>query len=311
MPNVYLWVYGGYGDSICAYLNGGWGISNTQGCNKSGKGSIYWDRLKSLKKITPSIGTRVIVMSGNPQTMMLVANNPYVDEIIRIPTLRDVNTAGTKVQKYINKHINGHQDIDLFIKKSNCVYPSNVNQIYLDNIEDQIYNDIIKQTQGKYIVIHPYASIETRRPVNDQEYVSVAERIEEETGYKSIVLGGSFNKKSLLDNGNYLNSTITEDFYYESDSIINLVNKSSMILGTKLTMNALITIGAWSCHTTSAMSLGKPTVIFTTPKAFSYLSQISKKKFARALPFNRTFITDTITEHILDLTIEHVLKNII
>jgi len=307
--SIYMWLYGGYGDCTCAYLNGGGGIKNIIAEGKCGKGSMHWDKLVSIKQINPNIITRAIVMSGNTASASLVSANPYIDEVVRIPTLRNVNTVNAKVKEYILKHITSHKDLDDFVRTNVQNYKQKTNEIYLNNIEKDIYNRIIKETNGKYVVIHPYASIKTRKPVHDSKYIKLAEKIYENTGLRSIVLGGSFNKKAILTDGTQINSTISEDFCYKSDKIINLVNTSTLPLGTKFVSNAACVIGTWSCHTTVGMSLCKPTVIYTTQKATTFLNKIKVRKFKKGALLNKTFITDNITDQIISKTISQISKH--
>jgi len=308
--SIYLWLYGGYGDCVCAYFNGGGGINNVIAPGKNGKGSMHWDRLISIKKTNPRIITRAIVISGNPASALLVSSNPYIDEVVRIPTLRNINTVNKKVKKYILQHIISHKDIDTFVvnNKHKHKFKQITNKIYLNTIEENVYKDVIEQTNGKYIVIHPYASIKTRKPVHDSEYVTLAEKIYQKTGLKSIILGGSFNKKSILDDGTQLNSTVSENFCYESDKIINFVNSSTLPLGTYIVSGAAAVIGTWSCHTTVGMALCKPTVIYTTQRATTFLNKIKARKFKQGALINKTFITNDITDKITDETILHISK---
>jgi ADP-heptose:LPS heptosyltransferase len=308
MGQLYVWLYGGYGDCIVAYIHGGLGFDNKVLPSKCGKGSKYWDKIKSIKTLHPDISIRAIVMSGNPTTAKLAIRNPYIDEVIQLPTLNGVNTASNKVRAHVLKHISGHIDIDYFIDSSpnKKQYKSAKNQVFLNNIEEEELNKIKQLTNKKYIVIHPFASKKTRRPVKPIDYVKLAEELYKQTGYKSIVVGGSFDKTRRLSSDQFLSDKILEDFPYKSNSIINLVNKSSMLLDTQLVLNSKAVVGTWSCHTTTSLSIAKPTVIYTTQKAFSYFKKITTKKFKRGLQVNKTFLTNEITDDILKETIKYI-----
>ena len=312
MASLYLWLYGGYGDCIVAYIHGGLGLENRITPSKCGKGSMYWDKLRSIKELHPEITTRAIVMSGNPMTAQLALRNPYIDETIKLPTLNGVNTVSHKVKNNILKHITDHVDIDFFVESNpnRRLFKSIKNSMYLTNFEQEKFDILKEKLTNKYVVIHPFASIKTRMPVSSDQYIKLAEKIYNKTGMKTIIVGGSFSKKRMLDSGQFLNDKRIEEFDYESDGVLNNVNKSSMIIDTKLVRGAAAVVGSWSCHTTTALSLGIPTTVYTTHKAFHYFDKIMNKKFKRGLAVNKTFLTNSITNKVSDDTISFLTEKL-
>jgi hypothetical protein len=311
MDKIYLWLYGGYGDCVVAYMHGGLGLDNKIMPTKCGKGSRYWDKIGSIKKLHPSSIIRAVVISGNPMAAKLALRNPYIDEVVKLPTLNGVNTVSDRVKNYILQNVSGHIDVDYFIESAQNIkkYKSKKNEIYLSNLEKLKLDSLKKVIGSGYVVMHPFASIDTRRPVISNDYIALAEEIYKQTQMKSIVVGGSFSKTKKLQSGQFLKDKVTEEFSYESDAVINIVNESSILLDTKLVLGARAVIGSWSCHTTTGLSIAKPTVVYTTQKAYNFFEKITKKKFKRGLRTNKTFLTNKITPSVLQQTIQHLKDN--
>jgi hypothetical protein len=304
---IVFWVYGGFGDCLLAYINGGVGKYNRGGQGRCGKGSTKWTYLKSLKTKLPNIMTRAIVISGNSQSLKLMKNNPYIDETIYSPTLYKVNSIGQKIRNKIIALSGEYLDIDS-VEGLSRIHNQIKNKIYLDDKSGIFFERTLEEAGENYILAHPFASTLLRCPVNAQEYIKLAKRIYEEVGYKTVVVGKDYTKKTVKSDGSIISKSTSETFDYESEFLINTVNKTDLLASSQLAINAVAIIGTWSCHTTNGLALNKPTVILTNKRSLSYLRPISRKRFPNALKRNLTFVTNKITEEVIDKTIRHLKK---
>ncbi len=234
MNKVYIPCGGGLGDLIMVYCSN---PLDQSGQVKEGElptsdawASLWFRRLEDFKKKNPEVRVKVIMENHNPQSKELLKLHPCIDEIEQIPWQAPKSEDKNRWLK----------DYDSY-KNIRLVYDYNDYQpceakIYMPKEEE----DFVKDIDGRYIVIHPFARGTIREAILLEKYKEIINRLTEH-GYKVIVVGGSY---AVFAEGGH---KVEEKFNYEREGLINLVNKVSVRVSVNLIFKANGFIGTHSC----------------------------------------------------------------
>jgi ADP-heptose:LPS heptosyltransferase len=131
------------------------------------------------------------------------------------------------------------------------------NDVYLSGEEEELFQEI---SADPYIVLHPFAGEKKRIRIQPDAYKYLVDKLIDQYDMKVVVVGGTYKRDRRLKN---IPSTIVHEvFKYEREGLVNLVNKSSLRLPTKLTINAQAFAGAHSAFMCAAWERRIPTVAF-------------------------------------------------
>jgi len=227
---VTLW--GGVGDFLKMYYN-----------------HDQWRKLESFKKRHPHCNIKALVYSLNPTAKDLITYHSAIDSVFQPEEgLIEVRTKG--LGAYANGREWLHNQTRLLrpLKQTKA-------RIFLSSEDASFVNDILQQTEGKYIVIHPFSAMNpkvltSRTTMTTDKYIPIIEGLNKK-GYKVVLLGAS-------------RETQKEEFNYESDRTINLINKTSIRSALSLVTKANGFIGTNSCFMCQAMLEKKPCFVITS-----------------------------------------------
>jgi len=233
MMNFYIHAGGGVGDIIKNYF---WG---TKG----------WGYLKNIKRQNSKV--KLLLASSNPAAEDLFAGNKFIDEIESYPWQRP----GSKFKRaeelnkqgYINLSIVGRH-----VKKLKFEKPK---FMYFTEADKELYKKI--KPAGKYTVIHPFIARMGLQPIETSEFREIALRIRDKTQLPVLILGGTHNRTAFIAEP----GICTEEYGYEDEGIINLVNKTNLRIAVNLTQNATSFVGTNSCFYCVRLGLGQPAAI--------------------------------------------------
>ena len=231
MKNFYIHTGGGLGDMIKHYFWGNHG----------------WRYLKPIKEKYPNTKIKLITTCCNPIGHSLFENIPYLDEIEPHPWV-DPNRPWEQLNKYIKDYNNLAKTKDLEITES---IPT---EVYLNQKDKETLAEYTPD--NKYIIMHPFAGDSIRMNLPVQEYFPLAKLLINEFGYTVIVIGGQSQRVI-----GKISRTINEQFPYESDGLINLINKVNLRVACALTLSASHFIGTNSAFYCVRLATKKPASI--------------------------------------------------
>jgi ADP-heptose:LPS heptosyltransferase len=232
MQKYFVTLWGGLGDFLKMYY-----------------GHAQWRKLESLKKKYPNTHVKAVVFSLNKNAKSLVEYHPAVDEVLQPEgKLIEVRTKGLGAYSGNHKWLQKQQHI---LKTLNPTRP----KIYLSEQDKHLVSKIVAETQGRFIIIHPFSAMlpnlpTSRTTMSVDKYIPIIEGLGEK-GYKSIILGSDRPKAP-------------EKFDYESEHVINLVDQTSVRSALKLVSRANGFIGTNSCFMCGAMLEKKPCFVVTS-----------------------------------------------
>ncbi|GAF82089.1 unnamed protein product, partial [marine sediment metagenome] len=163
----------------------------------------------------------------------------------------------------LSNHIKGYQPLSKIEDKT--IVPSIPTKIYL-NEEDE--NSLVAHIPTKgYVIMHPFAGDAIRINLPIEEYFSIAKLLIKEFDYRVIIIGGTSQRVI-----GKISRTINEEFPYEADGIVNLINKVNLRVACSLTLSASHFIGSNSAFycvrlgTKKSASISMPNNPILTPK---------------------------------------------
>jgi len=253
--------------------------------------SLWLRRLKNLKRLYPDIKVKIKAVSCNSRIAPLVTNNRFIDVIEEYKEVDE----DTRARGYIDPE--GYIHIEQSEYKYTRFAPED-ETLFLSK-EDTVAVNSIREKLNKYIVIHPFAGAKERVVFDNKKYTKLIDYIIDDLGYDVIVVGKS-------------NENLKEDFRYNRKRLLNLVNKVSLSVSIKLTLDADAFIGTHSCMILAAWYSRIPSVCLVPPHHDR--GQTWEKFFADELnptvwgarqAFNRTMIIrnekDATTESVISL----------
>lgn len=276
--NTFIWAHGGFGDVAWSYL-----------FNEN------WGRLTEFKKQNIENKIKAIIISYNTQSLELIRFNPYIDEIeFRSPNWeqRDLNMSIIKIAKQYAYGYKQCTEVDGFNKlRKSQPY------VYLNPYtEETTVNNII--CKGPFIIIHPFASDESRQIKNDSAFKEIINYIRHELKYNVVIFGNTHQK--IIGKDKKINK---ENLSIEGNKIFNLIDKTTSRVSLRLLQNSIGCIGTWSCWTTLSWGLQKPTILITDEKNKKGINFVVNGKYkSYKLPSHYNIFTknDIIPEKIYD-----------
>lgn len=232
--NFYIHAGGGVGDMIKHYF---WGHHG-------------WQYIESLKKKLPESKIKLFITCCNPAGTEIFKYHPLISEQKVLPWVnpnlpwkdKDKETKGYTNLNQVPDYIK-----DIEVKKPGIMYLSEEDKIQIDKYKPK----------GNYVVIHPFSGEKNRMVMSTESYVNVAKKIVKEFNCKVVILGGTSTRtigtRCL---------TLNEDFPYEDKNIINLVNKTTIRTGVRITAGARYFLGTNSCFYCVRLGMGTPAVAY-------------------------------------------------
>ena len=236
---VYIPCGGGLGDVIQSYLaspDNHW-IQSHEVPDKFPTSdnylSLWFRRLESFKFQNQDSSIIVKAMCHNPAITQLFQYHPFIDytELIRYEDIGEWwrgECDGYKNIRYYKSNDDDNRDYEEYIPSEPV--------IYLSDSEYKYFNSIICKP---FVVIHPFAGLKHRAVLDEKDYINIIDRLIDE-GLFPIVIGGTYKRNTL--NPEFTN----EEFYYETDGMLNLVNRSSVQFNVRLAMECKGFIGTHS-----------------------------------------------------------------
>lgn len=242
MKKVYLLGGGGLGDLIRNYF----------------KHDPKWEFLESLKIAYPDSHVKVILVMHNPQGKEFFKYHPFVDETLWFPWEVD----GRPVA-YANcdDHVEITTDSDIVALLR--IKP----RLFLGEPDKTVVDSIA--SQGKYVVIHPFAGLGDFMPLVIEDYKPIIDALIDRNGLNVVAVGGSYIRTNAASPGAGCmggNDPKTEEFDYERPGLFNLVGKTNVreILG--LIKKARGFLGTFSCYAHGAWVFDVPSMTLIPEK---------------------------------------------
>lgn len=221
-----IYAMGGLGDTIKKYL----------GCETHG---IGWEYVSSIKSKYPDAIIKLVVLSCNNQSAEFYRYHPLVDCIVAGPW--------THEQWLNNKRSKALLD-DLKKDRENTGYAlidgSNFDSIpqkdfYLGENDKNIVGNVTKK--GKYVVLHPFASEQSRMVMPIREYFPLVDMIYKNFGFNTVVVGANWTKEWTQFNEKH---SLKETFNLKHDKLINTIGTANAraVAGLILSAEHLITV---------------------------------------------------------------------
>lgn len=242
---------GALGDTICHYYR---------------HNSIF-GQIPSFKKNNKQSLIKVICCSSNQETVELFKFNPYIDQVEHVPWA--LNSVGIKERNLeFKKHLEGWHCLNVRDKLPKAKFaPPNM---FLEAEEKVQVKSII--AQGKYILIHPFASYITK--VREDRYKYIIDTMIDDLNYNVVVVGGSHNRS--FQQQEVLHK---EHFKYERDGLYNLVNKTNVRVAVSLAKNAYGYFGTWSAFYCAAYTCPAGPMVLCTEDRAPTIDLVNKKRF--------------------------------
>lgn len=251
MDKKYILMYGGgFGDVLLNYL------------------MLEAGYLESLKEKEPDCKIVVAIMSHNISSRSIFENHPLIDKII----YKECDNMYSKFFHEMSKDytiIKAHGSLQYgfsiqtqreYILLDNLIYkqPS----FYLTDKEKMTADNIL--SMKNFTVIHPFAGEESRSFKNKLDLRKIIDNLCN-SGTTVVLLGGS-SDRTIINS-----CRLTEEFDYERDKLVNLINKHSAALQSYICSNATNFIGTMSCFSCVAEACKIPSMVFGPLKNKHYL----------------------------------------
>lgn len=205
----FIYTQGGLGDTIRKYFNG----------------QEEWQYLPALKKKFPDVKIKLIIMSHNPQAIEFFRYHPLIDEIVCGPW-EDPNIEETAAGLYAGDYqqLQGNSILD-GLEAATC------NKVYLNEKDKDFVSQI---TEGsKFIVLHPFASQQRKIVFPIKEYFPLVDELIDDLGFNVIIIGANWTSTKKQNQRH-----LSEQFPYDRDGVINLINKTNSRTAIRLVQKA-------------------------------------------------------------------------
>lgn len=131
------------------------------------------------------------------------------------------------------------------------------NDIFLSHQEQSVFDELNTQ---EYIVIHPFAGSKIRMPLRVDAYKKLINLLIDEYNKRVIVIGSSYKRGKRKGNINEV--VINENLEYKREGLINLTNRTSIRMASKIAANASAFFGNWSAFLCIAWEMKIPSFVF-------------------------------------------------
>lgn len=193
-----------------------------------------WRCLRAVKERHPQVKLRGIVCSLSPGAEDLILMNPYLDEFAKVEWdgIGDPNTI------YPFVRLRDYLDLD--------TYDLDPFQFYLTPQEAEKWESRLKDQE--YIVVHPFARIESRHLQNHIDLESMIDDIHQLTNLPVFIVGKSGERTQ--EPGNTQMMHVDEKFGIHRDYIHNLINRTNIREAAWIVSKAKYFVGTHSafCH---------------------------------------------------------------
>lgn len=241
----------------------------------------------------------LVVSSHNPFTKDLFEYDPNIDEVIAIPwelpVAREVSIERHRQASGGATGIHRVYFPEFFDTDEGCIYMSPEEGELVERI----------RSNGKYIVIHPFAGARRRVCYPMSKYQQVIDVLIDNLGYNVIVVGASYKQSCVGGEG----AEFVELFPYNRDKLAVLVNKVSVRVSISLVLGCSGFIGTHSSMMIAAWCKGirsvciAPTVHDTEVSWESFFASQNPTTWGSDKEFNKTIIVrnpdDVLTEDIV------------
>jgi ADP-heptose:LPS heptosyltransferase len=267
-----------------------------------------WGYLQPLKEKYPSVRTMALVCSTNPHAVDLFAHNPYIDvvEYYAWP----INNKGNLLQPgqlhlerilskkgYPLMNIPSMQKLGL--KPKECI-------IHLDEADNKELENIIKEA-GRYIVVHPFASVIERQVVDPKRYSQLIDRLVQEFDCNVVILGKSYQRSFSSQKG--LTSYSKEETIQVANSrVFNLVDKTNTRVAIKITQKAIGFVGVLSCFSAISITTRVPAAVLCSSGNHQIAQREIQRLWAREPNFNVISVDLQSWNETIDQSCSHLQK---
>lgn len=289
---VFIPCCGGLGDVLMTYL------SNPISHIETGPGdpyptashvsSLWFRRLEDFKLHHGQVHVKLIAFVHNPKAIELFEHHPCIDEIDlwqwRLPEEGD----GLMWDKKYNGsvHIGKGFNYDQY-KVSEPV-------MYMPNHEVDLVERL--KLLKPYIAIHPFASW-PRQALSMIGYIPIIDGLVS-SGLNVVVVGGSYVVNVKLDSSE-LPPRYADTWLYQTDGLVNLINKVSARVSTQVVMNSDGFMGTFSCMMLVAWYKRLKSVVFLPEPSASWSleHQSPVVKWGLDKPFTKVVETGNAVDH--------------
>ncbi len=239
-----------------------------------------WGTLLKFKENFPNCTIKVIARCTKEEGGEFFKEIPYIDEVETQITAAWWEMLPLKTEGYYNYKLlfddgdthYGNEWQELRIKASKIPYQQP--KVYLNKEEQELFNEI---RSSKYIFVHPFSGTTHRNPLlvkGCNKYMRIVfDTLIDTYGYKMVVVGGDYTNTTMVKDKIARGLPITEEYPYNRDGIINLVNKTNSRTSMALALNADRQIGTHSAFVTQACEAKEVKSILLVPNKFKAIHQ--------------------------------------
>lgn len=222
-----------------------------------------WGYLESLKERYPKTQVMALICSTNPHAIDLLEHNPYIDVIEYYAW--PVNNKGNLLppgQLHLGQILNkrGYPPMKILQMKKLGLEPKKC-IIHLDETDNKELDKIIK-VAGRYIVVHPFASVPERQVTDTKDYNKLINKLVKDFDCNVVILGKSYHR-SFTSQGKLTSYSKEETIEVDNPRIFNLVNKTNTRVAIKIVQGASGFVGVHSCFSCIAASEKIKTVVLS------------------------------------------------